>query len=314
MNRVGDPEFYPEADPAPDLSRTAVSIIIPTLNGGPAFRGCLAGIWQQVGVGQTEIIVLDSGSEDGTPEFAARTGARVIPVARAAFNHGMVRDQGAREAGGEVLVFTVQDALPADSHWLYHLVRPLLDGASAATSRIMPRPDANPLARRTALESPMAEDAPFEADPSRIDLDGIPLEEIRRFARFDDIASAIRADVYPEVPFRPLAMSEDLQWVMDALRSGHRVVFAHRSVVYHSHEYTPAAIYRRYLDDAVATWQILGIQARTGPWHGLRGYAYEVLRDFRFLMKMGPRALVKYGLCSLVIRAFQVAGQMKGSP
>ena len=100
------------------LEEVSVSVIVPTWNGGKRFRACLAGIAAQEGVGPRELIVLDSGSTDGTVEAAREAGARIMAVDRVSFDHGAVRHRGAEEAEGEVLVFTVQDARPADTRWL----------------------------------------------------------------------------------------------------------------------------------------------------------------------------------------------------
>jgi rhamnosyltransferase len=303
-----------KVDPPPPLPETGISIIIPTLNGGQAFLKCLEGIEKQEGAGPVELIVVDSGSRDGTREAAARAGAKIIEMDPSGFSHGGARDLGARSANGDVYVFTVQDARPADAHWLRFLVEPLIAGAAAVTSRILPRPEANPLAQRTALESIMASEQPFEADPSTTDMASMTPPEIRRLARFDDVSSGIRADVYRRIPFRPVAMGEDLRWALDALDQGYRLCFAPRSVVYHSHEYAPGQAYRRYFQDARAAWEILGQAARRGPLDALKGYAYEVLRDLRYLLKKGPWALLRYGPYSLLLRGCQVAGQWKGSP
>jgi rhamnosyltransferase len=288
-------------------------VIIPTLNGGLDFVRCLEGIRAQAGVGEVELIVVDSGSEDGTAARAADAGARVVPIEKNAFNHGAVRDLGARQAQGAYLVFTVQDARPADAHWLRGLVEPLHRGAAAATSRILPRPDSGPLARRTVLDSPMASDTPWVQDPGRSNPGSMSPEALRAYLRFDDISSAIRADVYGRVPFRPVAMSEDIQWALDAQSRGYKIVFAPESVVYHSHEYSPRQAYRRYFEDAVALREILGLRVRPTLVRALKGYAFEVLRDLSFLLAASPWALMRYAAPSLVLRAYQVAGQWRGS-
>jgi rhamnosyltransferase len=295
------------------LEETRISLIIPTLNGGKAFLRCLEAIKGQKGVGPPELIVLDSESEDDTRKHAEDAGAKVVEVERARFNHGAVRDLGVRHATGQVLVFTVQDARAADEHWLRCLVEPLFQGAHAATSRILPRPEANPLARRTALDSHMASEHRFEADPATSDLAGMPAEEVRFFARFDDIASSIRADAYQNVPFKPLAMSEDLQWALDALRAGYKIVFAPDSKVYHCHEYGPLTSYRRYCDDARALGEILGLRPRKNALHALRGWLFEVNRDFSFLLRADLWTWMRYAPYAVILRAFQVAGQWRGS-
>lgn len=295
------------------IEEVSISVIIPTLNGGDAFAACLEGIEKQKGVGPVELIVLDSQSDDSTPEIAVKAGARVIEVERADFRHGATRHEGAKVASGQVYVFTVQDARAADENWLCHLVEPLLGDAAAATSRILPRPEAGPLAQRTVLDSWMASPEPRTADPTKRDMDALSPKELRRLVCFDDISSAISADVYEEVPFRKVTMSEDLQWGLDALKKGFKLAYASDSRVFHSHEYGPMAAFDRYRNDALALQDILGLKVRKNFFHFLKGWAYETRRDFAYLLRLGPGALMKYGFQSVMLRGFQILGQWRGS-
>jgi len=295
------------------LARTSVSIIIPTLNGGEAFARNLKAMKDQEGVGPLELIVLDSQSRDGTAAAAARAGARVMEVERAAFNHGRVRHRGAISATGDVLVFTVQDARPADRAWLRELIAPLKEGAGAASSRILPRPEAHLLAQRTVLDSPMASPEPRRAASPPEEFRALSPARKRRFACFDDISSAVDAAVYEKVPFRPVPMAEDLQWALDALEQGVAIAFAPRSVILHSHEYSLAALYARYRDDARAMRRVLGLRTRRNFLHFLKGWAYEVSRDFAFLRRKGLLAWSRYAASSIMMRGVQTAAQWRGS-
>ena len=58
-----------------------ISIIIPTYNGGRVFSKCLEMIMRQDYGGEIELIVVDSGSTDGTIELAERVGAFIRPEA-----------------------------------------------------------------------------------------------------------------------------------------------------------------------------------------------------------------------------------------
>src|SRR5689334_2140673 len=75
-----------------------------------------------------EVVVVDSGSTDGTPDVARRHGARVVEIPASEFHHGTTRNLGAREARGEWLVWTTHDAYPDSTQWLDRLTRPLRDG------------------------------------------------------------------------------------------------------------------------------------------------------------------------------------------
>src|SRR3954471_20450010 len=104
-----------------------ISVVIPVKDGGGDLVRCLDRLAAQQVDEDVEIVVVDSGSRDGSVAVARGRGARVHEIPPAEFNHGATRNLGARLAGGDVLVFTSQDAYAADEHWLARLVAPLAD-------------------------------------------------------------------------------------------------------------------------------------------------------------------------------------------
>src|SRR5665213_2917811 len=98
------------------------SILIPTKNGGPEFEKCLQGIYSQKSAGAFEVILVDSGSVDGTLEIASRYPVHVDHIPGDEFHHARTRNLLARLAKGEFLVFLSQDALPANDTWLSSLL------------------------------------------------------------------------------------------------------------------------------------------------------------------------------------------------
>src|SRR4051812_35139303 len=97
-----------------------VSVAIPTLNGAADLeRGLSAGRSQTV---EAEVVVLDSGSADGTPEVAERHGAVVHRIDD--FGHGRARNRLMELTVGERVAFLTQDAVPASPRWLEGLLGP----------------------------------------------------------------------------------------------------------------------------------------------------------------------------------------------
>lgn len=82
------------------------SVIIPTLDEAPRIGACLASVRRALP--QAEILVVDAGSQDGTPALARAMGARVL---RSAPGRGVQGRLGASEAGGRYLLFLHADAL-----------------------------------------------------------------------------------------------------------------------------------------------------------------------------------------------------------
>ena len=64
-----------------------VSVVIPTFNAGPDFGELLRKLDAQRGDFELEVVVVDSGSTDGTTELAARHGAVLHSVSKASFDH-----------------------------------------------------------------------------------------------------------------------------------------------------------------------------------------------------------------------------------
>ena len=95
----------------------SVSVILPTLNAAGEIAALLAALMDQTQPPE-EILVVDSGSTDGTAELARAHGARVISVPCGQFDHGGTRDAALRQTAGEFVLFLTQDALPADERYI----------------------------------------------------------------------------------------------------------------------------------------------------------------------------------------------------
>jgi rhamnosyltransferase len=297
------------------MTAPLASICLPTFDGEADLRRLLPALARQRLEGGFELVAIDSSSSDRSRELLAEAGAEVEVIAKHEFRHGGTRNRIAAKARGRFLVFLSQDVEPVDERFLASLVaafdHPKVAGAYA---RVLPRPDDDPLTQRTALEAPEAADVPSErelVDASAVD----GLEGPRRaaWARFNNVASAIRADVFRELPFPDLDFGEDTAWAERALRAGWRIRFVPQSAVYHAHRYTPATAYERYRVDAVFQRRVHGYRVRPSLLSALRGFAYEVSRDLRFLTSRRSKSALRYALVSPLLRGAQVLGQWVGS-
>ncbi len=291
------------------------TICLPTLNGAADLRRLLPALARQQPAGAYEIVATDSSSTDGTRELLAAAGASVEVIAKSDFGHGKTRNALAARAKGEILVFLSQDVEPTDEHFLARLLEAFDDPRVAgAYSRVLPRPDCDPLTSRTALEAQEASD-----EASERSLDGVGTVErlsgAQRadYLRFNNVASAIRASVFRDIPFPELAFGEDFAWAARALTAGWKIRFMPRSIVYHAHRYTPASAYERYRVDAAFHRVEHGYKVRPSALSALRGFAYEVKQDVRFLSREHAAARIPYFFLSPCLRGAQVLGQWVGS-
>ena len=93
-----------------------VSVVIPTYNRQPILEKCLAALEQQLisgtAVERYEVVVVDDGSTDGTPDWLRQNAARFPHVRLIEQVHGGPaegRNRGVDQAHGDVIVFIDSD-------------------------------------------------------------------------------------------------------------------------------------------------------------------------------------------------------------
>lgn len=101
-----------------------ISIIIPALNEAESIEQVLAELPAD---NELEVLVVDGGSTDGTPDLARRAGATVIHEPRRGY--GSACAAGVQAARGEVLVFMDADGAD-DPARLADLIGPLAAGSA----------------------------------------------------------------------------------------------------------------------------------------------------------------------------------------
>ncbi len=217
-----------------------ISIVIPVKNGGDDLRRCLSGIAAQRVEDDVEVVVVDSGSTDGSAELAESSGARVHRIAPEEFNHGGTRNLGVSLARGDRLVFTSQDAHAETGDWLARLVAPLDDPQVAgAYGRQVAHEGAKP-PEQFFLDYLYGPHARTQRAASQSELS-------MATTLFSNVNSAIRRDVFERFSFvDDIVMSEDQEWSRRVLLAGYAIAYEPRAVVRHSHDYDLRAAFRRF--------------------------------------------------------------------
>jgi rhamnosyltransferase len=260
----------------------AVSIVTLTRNGMRTLPRWVAAIDAQAPAGDREVIAVDSGSTDGTPEFLESRGVRVLSVDPRTFNHGETRNYAVEHGHGDLIVLIVQDALPIGTGWLQALVAPFASDTSlaGAFARQRPASDASALTRWSLERWIACGTEPRRIDPlSRHEFEG--LAPMARYERciFDNVCSCIRRSAWNHHRFRAVAIAEDLEWARDVLLDGWSLAYVPEAVVEHSHDRDPwyelrrtYLVHRRLQElfglSTVPTAQsLVGAIARTVPAH-----------------------------------------------
>ena len=220
------------------MTSPTLSVVVLTKDGASTLPALLDGLSRQEISLPTELVVVDSGSTDGTLEIARARADRVITTPAERFNHGLTRNLGIEASRGDLVVLIVQDAVPADQKLLSHLAAPLRADPHVAGSfaRQRPRSDASILTQHYLARWIAASDTGRTVQLDRAQLERLsPTERLERCA-FDNVCSCIRRSAWKASPFRETPIAEDLAWAKDVLLAGHRLVFAPDAVVVHSHD------------------------------------------------------------------------------
>ncbi len=129
------------------------SILIPAKDEALNIRNCLDSVFSQASNNQFEVILVDSGSTDGTPEIVESYPVRLYRIPAKEFHHARTRNYLASLAQGKYLVYLNADAFPTSPNWLNSLISNFSDPSiGAAYGRHLPKLDCN-LERRVVLSA-----------------------------------------------------------------------------------------------------------------------------------------------------------------
>jgi rhamnosyltransferase len=283
-----------------------VSVVIPTLNGGARFRAVLEALAAQDLEGGLQLVVVDSGSRDGTPEAAEAAGAKLLRIPRAEFNHGATRNLGIAASSGELIALLTQDALPMDESYMRLLLSPFESpGIDGVYARQFPRRDCDPLLgerlRRWSAarsERELKVFAPGDAARSREIFEGLPPMERYLSCAFDNVASSMRRASWERTPLPERSFGEDVAWAREVLLGGGSLAFEPAARVEHSHRIRMGREFRRIYCDHRNLNELFGLfnvpswtEVFRG-WHHQRRFYSELLAGLELsaIRRLGWRA------------------------
>lgn len=257
-------------------------VCIPTLNAGSAVESVWAALEAQT-CRPDEILIIDSGSTDGTAEFfASRRGVVLAKIDRASFDHGGTRQLAVKMMSTmDIVVFLTQDAVLADEDSLDKLVAEFEDNSvAAAFGRQLPRPGAGPVEAHARLFN--------YPEIGRVkSLDSIAEMGIKA-AFISNSFAAYRCSALSLVGGfpSPTILGEDTFVAAKMILAGKKIVYCAESRVYHSHDYTVGQEFRRYFDTGVFHRRNRWIREQFG---GAEGEGMRFARsELRHLMHKAP--------------------------
>lgn len=219
-----------------------ISVVIPVRNGGRTFHHLVRSLERtrdRMPAGDFQVLVIDSGSVDGTPELAEAAGFDVERIPSERFGHGRTRNLGVQLARGDVVCFLTDDVLPVSPDWPLQFARVLADPSVAGVyGRQVPRDATTMEMFFVALNYP-AEPLRYEPRP-----DGHHPRPGR--VVFSNAFSAVRRDVALRIPIPEDAdYSEDQIWARTALAAGYAIAYEPAAEALHAHVYRLGGVFRR---------------------------------------------------------------------
>ena len=187
--------------------RVRVSVIIPTRNEALSIERVLADLPRDL---VTEVIVVDSNSNDGTPEIAARMGVRVIREPRRGYGRACLTGLAAAESP-DVVVFLDGDYSDRPSE-LPILLAPIVEARADITlgSRLHERRSAGALPWHQVFGNHLA------ASLIRL-LYGLQISDLGPFR-------AARADVLRKLALEEATYGWAVEMILKGTLSGFRIV------------------------------------------------------------------------------------------
>jgi len=272
---------------------TAIALIVPVKNGGPRWRDAISAIRNQ-SLCLDRILVIDSGSADGSDAAARDAGFEVVAIAPETFDHGGTRQKAIEMVSDcDIVVFLTQDAVLAAPDSLEHLVKALLDHpkAGVAYGRQLPREEAGPIERHARLFNYPEQ----SGEKSLADLQQMGIKAAFSSNSF----AAYRREVLLQTGGFPqkLPLGEDMVAAAHILLRGGTVMYAADAQVIHSHGFSLWEEARRYhaIGRMHAEQRLLLARFRSPESEGKR----FVLSEIAFLARCAPWRIPEAGLRTL---------------
>lgn len=197
------------------------SVVVPAFNAEKTIGKCLEALERQ-GFRGYEVIVVDDGSRDNTGEVAKQfPKARVVREENA--GPAVARNNGAKNAKGEIVVFTDSDCI-AEPNWLEEMLKPFADKRVAGVQGRYKSGRRGLIARIIQLE--------IEKSYAKMGKQ----DSIDFIATY---SAAYRKIVFEKLggfdTSFPMASGEDTDFSFRVHESGQKMVFNPNAIVHHAH-------------------------------------------------------------------------------
>lgn len=261
-----------------------ISVVIPVLDGAEFLAEVLDAVVNQKLDEPLEVLVIDSGSTDGSLAIAASfPQVRLIEIPQKEFGHGRTRNLGVSETSGDLIAFLTQDSTPATDGWLaaYREAFSINNRIGAAYGPHLPRDGVNPIMARLLIDHFAGFVPP--GTPA-----GAPVvQRPGDTAYMSNSNSCIARAAWEQTPFRDIAYAEDQAFGRDSMLNGWSKVYVPAAGALHSHDFNMVETYRRYFDEYRGLNDSVGQKTEASATKALGVIRNSVAGDVRFVRDSG---------------------------
>jgi glycosyltransferase involved in cell wall biosynthesis len=199
-----------------------VAIVIRAKNEARFIGETLAAIFELTALPPRQVVVVDSGSTDGTQSIVNSFPTHLIQIKPEDFTYGYALNLGVSSVETDYVATLSAHSLPANPDWLRNLLKPFTRPRVAGIyGRQLPRANATVLELLGMRLSGVLSETP------KI-LDRRPL--------FSNANGAFRRSLWLEHPFdERVGGAEDIAWVRTMQERGYVIAYEPTAAVYHSH-------------------------------------------------------------------------------
>jgi rhamnosyltransferase len=219
----------------------SLSIVIRAFNEEKHIGRLLYGISQQ-SYPNPEVILVDSGSTDGTLSIASQYPVKIVHITPENFTFGRSLNTGISAASGDLVVITSAHCYPVYPDWIEKLTRPLTNQHIAMSYGKQRGGETNHFSEHQFFRKYFPNHSVTQqAHPYSHNANAAIRRKLWEIHTYDENLTGL----------------EDLAWSSWAMESGYEIAYVAEAEVIHLHEETYQQVFNRYQREAIALKQIL---------------------------------------------------------
>lgn len=220
------------------------SITILTSNPGAEFQVTLDGIFAQECSFEFEVVVVDSGSVDGTLDLIKKYPINLYSIPSNEFNFGLTRDYVFSLTNGQFIIAISQDVVPVGNNWLKNIIEPFSnpDIALVQGITVLPKDGEQFFWEKVGMFYYTRECKMWASTHNGIGL--------------SFVNCAIRRSVWQENRLEKIEMMEDKFFQLKLSKGGYKIHREVKAMCYHGHTYGVIDLVKRCENEGLG-WRVI---------------------------------------------------------